>query len=227
MLGHARRTIRTAIRFPTPKARSPSAASRQPADVPDRHAADGHAHRRSGSRVPAVRRAQRSEARPAIEVETRDAAADSVLLRARTSADHDRRAGGVEAARRTRISTASCPEPHCLACDIMTTQNMKFEWSLLGSWRLAWRVSASAQAPADESGYPSTGPISGYMDFHFNKPEARRRAARLPPLRPARHAQLHRRASASSASSSSSTRSSRASKRRASSSSSRPTSTSC
>jgi hypothetical protein len=31
---------------------------------------------------------------------------------------------------------------------------------------------ASAQPPAADAGYPNTGPISGYMDFHFNKPEA-------------------------------------------------------
>jgi hypothetical protein len=28
------------------------------------------------------------------------------------------------------------------------------------------------QAPPADAGYPATGPISGYMDFHFNKPEA-------------------------------------------------------
>src|SRR5688572_15617986 len=27
----------------------------------------------------------------------------------------------------------------------------------------------AAQTAADDSGYPSTGPLSGYMDFHFNK----------------------------------------------------------
>ena len=31
---------------------------------------------------------------------------------------------------------------------------------------------ASGQAPQTDAGYPTTGPISGYMDFHFNKPEA-------------------------------------------------------
>jgi hypothetical protein len=38
---------------------------------------------------------------------------------------------------------------------------------------LAWTVVAatpvSAQQPDNERGYPSTGPLSGYMDFHFNK----------------------------------------------------------
>jgi hypothetical protein len=33
-------------------------------------------------------------------------------------------------------------------------------------------VDAAAQTPSGDAGYPSTGPISGYMDFHFNKPEA-------------------------------------------------------
>src|SRR5918995_6352912 len=28
---------------------------------------------------------------------------------------------------------------------------------------------AAAQPAAADSGYPSTGPLSGYMDFHFNK----------------------------------------------------------
>src|SRR5438876_11840966 len=32
-------------------------------------------------------------------------------------------------------------------------------------------VAAHAQATAQSSSDPSTGPISGYMDFHFNKPE--------------------------------------------------------
>ena len=31
---------------------------------------------------------------------------------------------------------------------------------------------ARGQAPPADAGYPTTGPISGYMDFHFNKPEA-------------------------------------------------------
>ena len=33
-------------------------------------------------------------------------------------------------------------------------------------------LDAAAQAPSGDAGYPSTGPISGYMDFHLNKPEA-------------------------------------------------------
>lgn len=53
----------------------------------------------------------------------------------------------------------------------MTTQNMKFESSICLALLLGLGIEARAQTPAD-AGYPSTGPISGYMDFHFNKPAA-------------------------------------------------------
>ena len=52
------------------------------------------------------------------------------------------------------------------------TQNMKFDWALSIVLALALAANASAQTPADEAGYPSTGPISGYMDSHVNNPEA-------------------------------------------------------
>ena len=35
--------------------------------------------------------------------------------------------------------------------------------------QLAFAGTLSAQTPADSS-YPATGPVSGYMDFHFNQP---------------------------------------------------------
>ena len=31
------------------------------------------------------------------------------------------------------------------------------------------RPLAAQQAQSEDSGFPSTGPLSGYMDFHFNK----------------------------------------------------------
>ena len=48
---------------------------------------------------------------------------------------------------------------------------MKFEWSICLALVLGLGVEAPAQTPPADAGYPSTGPISGYMDFHFNKPE--------------------------------------------------------
>ena len=51
--------------IPNPDGAIAPRASRQPADLPGRHAAAGDAHRRSGSGVPALHREQRSEAGPA------------------------------------------------------------------------------------------------------------------------------------------------------------------
>jgi hypothetical protein len=50
---------------------------------------------------------------------------------------------------------------------------MKFDWSicLAGFLILLASTQAFAQAPPADAG-PTTGPISGYMDFHFNKGEA-------------------------------------------------------
>jgi len=50
------------------------------------------------------------------------------------------------------------------------TQNMKFESPICLAIVVGLGVSAAAQGPPD-AGYPNTGPISGYMDFHFNKIE--------------------------------------------------------
>jgi len=50
---------------------------------------------------------------------------------------------------------------------------MKFDWAIsvgIGILALA-PARLHAQTPASESGYPNTGPISGYMDFHVNKLE--------------------------------------------------------
>lgn len=49
---------------------------------------------------------------------------------------------------------------------------MKFEWSICWLFVLGLAATAPAQTSSADAGYPSTGPISGYMDFHFNKPEA-------------------------------------------------------
>jgi hypothetical protein len=52
---------------------------------------------------------------------------------------------------------------------------MKFESSRCALWALLLlgiTAGAGAQTPPDEGRYPSTGPISGYMDFHFNKLDA-------------------------------------------------------
>ena len=51
----------------------------------------------------------------------------------------------------------------------MMSQNMRFEWSaaVIGALLLTQPVAAQSSG---EAGYPVTGPISGYMDFHFNKP---------------------------------------------------------
>ena len=50
--------------IPRPRRRDRAPRSRHPADLPGRHAAARHAHRRSGSGVPAVHREQRPEAGP-------------------------------------------------------------------------------------------------------------------------------------------------------------------
>jgi hypothetical protein len=49
---------------------------------------------------------------------------------------------------------------------------MKFDWSTCSAIVLCFALEASAQTSSSDAGYPTTGPISGYMDFHFNKPEA-------------------------------------------------------
>ena len=55
----------------------------------------------------------------------------------------------------------------------MTHQNMKFDGSICRAGVLILLAStrAFAQAPPADAA-PTTGPISGYMDFHFNKGEA-------------------------------------------------------
>jgi hypothetical protein len=54
----------------------------------------------------------------------------------------------------------------------MTTQNMKFGSSICTILVQLIALCAYAQPPASDTSGSSTGPISGYMDFHFNKPEA-------------------------------------------------------
>src|SRR6185436_17092417 len=55
---------------------------------------------------------------------------------------------------------------------IMTHQNMKFDGSIyLAGFLLLASTQVVAQTPPGDA-VPTTGPISGYMDFHFNKGEA-------------------------------------------------------
>jgi hypothetical protein len=49
---------------------------------------------------------------------------------------------------------------------------MKFDFALTLALIGAISTAASAQTASEEAGYPSTGPISGYMELHLNKPEA-------------------------------------------------------
>jgi hypothetical protein len=49
---------------------------------------------------------------------------------------------------------------------------MKFDWPLSLALVALFALDSSAQTVSEEAGYPSTGPLSGYMDFHFTKPEA-------------------------------------------------------
>jgi hypothetical protein len=50
---------------------------------------------------------------------------------------------------------------------------MRFDKAMFFAVLAFWLQAAQglAQTPAADAGYPSTGPISGYMDFHFNRPE--------------------------------------------------------
>src|SRR5689334_4991064 len=55
----------------------------------------------------------------------------------------------------------------------MSHQNMKFDWSTYTAGALLLLATASAGAQtAGDAASSTTGPISGYMDFHFNKAEA-------------------------------------------------------
>src|SRR4030095_11399668 len=78
-----------------------------------------------------------------VEVESRDEAADSVLLRAR---DNRRITIGTRAASKLLVQVARV---------VLLV--------------LALAPGALAQQANPEAGFPSTGPISGYMDFHVNK----------------------------------------------------------
>jgi FeoA domain len=78
-----------------------------------------------------------------VEVESRDEAADSVLLRGR---DNRRITIGTRAASKMLVQVARV---------VLLV--------------LALASAALAQQVNPEAGFPSTGPISGYMDFHVNK----------------------------------------------------------
>jgi hypothetical protein len=49
---------------------------------------------------------------------------------------------------------------------------MKFDWTIFRSLPIVGLILGIWPAPAGAQTYPSTGPISGYMDFHFNKLQA-------------------------------------------------------
>ena len=53
----------------------------------------------------------------------------------------------------------------------MARQNMKFDWTLVARTLLFAAILGIRPAELAAQTYPSTGPISGYMDFHFNKVE--------------------------------------------------------
>jgi len=48
---------------------------------------------------------------------------------------------------------------------------MKFDVPIIGLFMLSLATGAGAQGTQADAGYPNTGPISGYMDFHLNKVE--------------------------------------------------------
>jgi DtxR family transcriptional regulator, Mn-dependent transcriptional regulator len=78
-----------------------------------------------------------------VEVESRDEAADSVLLRAKDN-------------RRITIGTRAASK-------------LLVQVTHIALLVLALATGARAQEANPEAGFPSTGPISGYMEFHVNK----------------------------------------------------------
>src|SRR6188508_1770192 len=78
-----------------------------------------------------------------VEVESRDEAADSVLLRAKDN-------------RRITIGTRAASK-------------LLVQVTHVALLVLALATGARAQQANPEAGFPSTGPISGYMEFHVNK----------------------------------------------------------
>ena len=99
--------------------------------------------------------------------------------------------------------------------------------ALFGVSSASAQTAAPPAAAEQDPASSRTGPISGYMDFHFNKLEGTRTACSTSTGSCCCSTTASRRAFASSASWSSSTRSSRGSRKRGSSSSSRRTWTSC
>ena len=157
------------------------------ADLPARHDGHRHARDRSGQGVPALHRAAPPQAR-------RGDRSRSARRRRRQRPRARQERSAASRSARGRRRSCWCRSRH-VAAPVS-----------------ACRARVRADRRAESRGAPRTN-LSGYMDFHFNKPEFERRPARLPSLRPARHALLLRHASASSASWSWSTRSSKGSRR--------------
>ena len=106
--------------IPNPDGAITATASRQPADLPARHAAEGDAHHRSGSGVPALHReattsspASRSRSNRAMTPPTR------CVLRPEGSADHDRRARRIEAAGRGRLRLIRLRRASAACCSLV------------------------------------------------------------------------------------------------------------
>src|SRR5262245_52446853 len=54
---------------------------------------------------------------------------------------------------------------------ITAHQNMKFDWTIPANPLLIAAILGTWPASVAAQGYPSTGPISGYMDFHYDNVE--------------------------------------------------------
>jgi DtxR family Mn-dependent transcriptional regulator len=85
-----------------------------------------------------------------IEVEHRDPAADSVRVRGRND---QRITIGMRAASKLLVHVAKIVVLMAIGAGLVA----------------GTPATAAAQTGGTEAGYPSTGPLSGYMDFHFNK----------------------------------------------------------
>ena len=140
--------------IPNPDGAITHAAPRQPAHLRARHAAESHAHHRSGSGIPAVHRKQRSEAGPAgrsREPRRRGRLRDAA--RQGRTPHHDRRARGVEAAgRAARTQLAK----QMLFCSGRSADVLK---SVSLPRRLASTATSGTRAAprADRPGAPGTG----------------------------------------------------------------------
>ena len=86
--------------IPTAQGTMRASSDRQPADLPDRHAAEGDARHRSGSRLPALHREQRPQARAGRRGgDARHRGRCGARPPGQAHVDHDRHTRGVEASR--------------------------------------------------------------------------------------------------------------------------------